>query len=112
MVQSNEFYTLSFIDTLTRNLLLFSIMLIALGLGLAVYLLDKHSLDFYVMSIRSERLSLVFFIIVVACYITLLFIYIKSYWVNFIVQLLVACVLVMGLMIACRPIIKIGMYFY
>lgn len=106
-MQSKEIQSLSFIGILTRNLFLFSIMFIALGIGIAVHILDKQSLDCNILRIQSDRLSFFFLIIVAACYISLLFILIEKQWLNFVVQLLSSIGLFIFLLIVLNPILKV-----
>lgn len=109
-MQDKEHQPLSLIDVLTRNLLLFSIMFVAMGLGIAVQLLEKHSLDCHFLQIQSERLGFIFFIVLAACYVSLLFIFIKNQWLNFLVQLIVSLVLFILLIFVFNPNLKIDIY--
>lgn len=81
-----------------------------MGLGIAVQLLDKHSLDCHFLQIQSERLGFIFFIVLAACYVSLLFIFIKNQWFNFLVQLLVSLVLFVLLIFIFNPNLKIDIY--
>ncbi|MFD1259617.1 hypothetical protein [Entomomonas asaccharolytica] len=111
-MQSNMQQSLSFIDVLTRNLFLLTIMCICIGLGIVVHLLNIESLDTYFIQIQSDRLDFIFFIGMAACYISLLFILIEKYWVNFFTQLLSAALLFILLIFAFNPSLRVKIYLF
>ncbi|UYZ83998.1 hypothetical protein MTZ49_15625 [Entomomonas sp. E2T0] len=102
----------SFIDVLTRNLFLLTIMCICIGLGVVVHLLNIESLDTYFIQIKSDRLDFIFFIGVAACYISLLFILIEKYWINLLIQLLTTLLLFILLIFVFNPSLKIKIYLF
>lgn len=103
---------LSFIDTLTRNLFLLTVMCICVGLGLVVHLLNIESLDTYFFQIKSERLDFIFFVGVAACYVSLLFILIEKYWLNFFTQLLSTIIIFILLIFIFNPALKVKVYLF
>lgn len=104
--------SLSFIDILTRNLFLLTVMCICIGLGVVVHLLNIESLDTYFIQIKSERLDFIFFIGVAACYISLLFILIEKYWLNFFAQLLSTIIIFILLIFIFNPVLKVKFYLF
>lgn len=104
--------TLSFIEILTRNLFLFTVMCIFIALGITIRLLDVESLDTYWLQIKSNRLEFLFFIGVAACYIPLLFILLQRYWINFFTQLACSIVLFIVLLFIFAPPLTIKSYFF
>lgn len=102
----------SFIDVLTRNLFLLTVMCICIGLGVVVHVLNIESLDTYFIQIKSDRLDFIFFIGVAACYISLLFILIEKYWINFFTQLLTTVLLFILLIFVFNPSLKVKIYLF
>jgi len=107
---NKEYQPLSLLDILTRNLLLLTVIFLSVGFGIAVQLLDKHSLDCYFLQLQSDRLGFIFFIVVAACYISLLFIAINKQWVNFFVQIIVAIILFILLIFIFNPNLRVDIY--
>lgn len=109
-LQDKIYKPLSLVDILTRNLLLLSIIFVSVGFGIAVQLLDKHSLDCHFLQVQSDRLGFIFFIVVAACYVSLLFVAINKQWLNFFVQLLVAIILFVFLLFIFNPNLRVDIY--
>ena len=112
MQQTKDKKVLSLIDTLTRNLFLFTVMCVLIALGITIRFLDIESLDTYWLQIKSSRLEFLFFIGVAACYIPLLFILVERYWVNFFTQLCCSIILFTLLLFVFAPPLKIKSYFF
>lgn len=111
-MQSSEQKPLSFIDVLSRNLFLFTVMCICVGFGVVITFLEIDSLDSYIFQIQSSRLNFVFFIGMAACYVSLLFISLSRYWLNFIIQGIVSIVLFLLLLFIVSPPLKIKSYLF
>ncbi len=111
-MQATEQKPLSFIDVLTRNLFLFTVMCICIGFGVVVSLLRIDSLDSYIFQVKSSRLDFIFFVGMAACYLSLLFISINRAWISFVVQILTSIILFISLLFIFSPPLTVKSYLF
>lgn len=100
-------HPLSLWAILTRNAVLFGVMMSSLMVGGVVYVLGWHMINFGFGRIRADRLGFIFLILFASCYLPLLFIWLKRYWANFFAQLGASLCLFFILLFIFNPVVNV-----